>query len=131
MERIEVDQEDSSTMHFRFLPAPRSGKVVAKAEGVGKTYGDKLVLKGVDLEIERGDRVAFVGQNGQGKSTLVKALLKEITSEGTLELGHNVMVGYFAQDQADELDGDKTALQTIEPNEFIMRCILSDGLMSP
>ena len=114
MERIEVDQEDSSTMHFRFLPAPRSGKVVAKAEGVGKTYGDKLVLKGVDLEIERGDRVAFVGQNGQGKSTLVKALLKEITSEGTLELGHNVMVGYFAQDQADELDGDKTALQTIE-----------------
>jgi len=114
MERIEVDEEDTSAMHFRFQPAPRSGKVVAKAEGVKKTYGDNQVLRGVDLEIERGDRMAFVGQNGQGKSTLVKALLKEIKAEGTIELGHNVMVGYFAQDQADELDGNKTALQTIE-----------------
>ena len=114
MERIEVDQEDTSAMHFKFQPAPRSGKVVAKAEGVRKAYGENLVLRGVDLEIERGDRVAFVGQNGQGKSTLVKALLKEISAEGMLELGHNVQVGYFAQDQADELDGDLTALQTIE-----------------
>jgi len=114
MERIEVDEEDTSAMHFRFQPAPRSGKVVAKAEGVKKTYDDNQVLRGVDLEIERGDRMAFVGQNGQGKSTLVKALLKEIKAEGTIELGHNVMVGYFAQDQADELDGNKTALQTIE-----------------
>ena len=114
MERIEVDQEDSSAMHFKFQPAPRSGKVVAKAEGVTKKYGDLQVLKGVDLEVERGDRVAFVGQNGQGKSTLVKALLNEIPADGVLELGHNVQVGYFAQDQADELDGTKTALQTIE-----------------
>ena len=114
MERIEVDQEDTSAMHFKFQPAPRSGKVVAKAEGVRKAYGENLVLRGVDLEIERGDRVAFVGQNGQGKSTLVKALLKEISAEGMLELGHNVQVGYFAQDQADELDGNLTALQTIE-----------------
>jgi len=114
MERIEVDEEDTSAMHFRLQPAPRSGKVVAKAEGVKKTYDDNQVLRGVDLEIERGDRMAFVGQNGQGKSTLVKALLKEIKAEGTIELGHNVMVGYFAQDQADELDGNKTALQTIE-----------------
>ena len=114
MERIEVDQEDTSAMHFKFQPAPRSGKVVAKAEGVHKAYGDHLVLRGVDLEIERGDRMAFVGQNGQGKSTLVKALLKEISAEGVLELGHNVQVGYFAQDQADELDGNLTALQTIE-----------------
>ena len=114
MERIEVDQEDTSAMHFKFQPAPRSGKVVAKAEDVRKAYGENLVLRGVDLEIERGDRVAFVGQNGQGKSTLVKALLKEISAEGMLELGHNVQVGYFAQDQADELDGNLTALQTIE-----------------
>ena len=114
MERIEVDQENTSAMHFKFQPAPRSGKVVAKAEGVRKAYGENLVLRGVDLEIERGDRVAFVGQNGQGKSTLVKALLKEISAEGMLELGHNVHVGYFAQDQADELDGNLTALQTIE-----------------
>jgi ATP-binding cassette subfamily F protein 3 len=114
MERIEVDQEDTSAMHFKFQPASRSGKVVAKAEDVRKAYGENLVLRGVDLEIERGDRVAFVGQNGQGKSTLVKALLKEISAEGLLELGHNVQVGYFAQDQADELDGNLTALQTIE-----------------
>lgn len=101
-------------MHFKFQPAPRSGKVVAKAENVCKSYGTNLVLNKVDLEIERGDRMAFVGQNGQGKSTLVKALLKEISAEGILTLGHNVHVGYFAQDQADELDGTLTALQTIE-----------------
>lgn len=114
MERIEVDQEDTSAMHFKFQPAPRSGKVVAKAENVRKSYDTNLVLNKVDLEIERGDRMAFVGQNGQGKSTLVKALLKEISAEGILTLGHNVHVGYFAQDQADELDGSLTALQTIE-----------------
>ena len=114
MERIEVDEMDTSAMHFKFQPAPRSGKVVVKAEGVKKSYGDLRVLRGVDLEVERGDRVAFVGQNGQGKSTLVKALLKEIPADGLMELGHNVMVGYFAQDQADALDVSKTALQTIE-----------------
>lgn len=114
MERIEVDEEDTAAMHFKFQPAPRSGKVVCKASNVSKCYGDKQVLSGVDLEMERGDRVAFIGQNGQGKTTLVKALLKEITAEGTMELGHNVQVGYFAQDQADELDGTKNVLQTIE-----------------
>ena len=114
MERIEVDDMDTSAMHFKFQPAPRSGKVVVKAEGVKKSYGDLQVLRGVDLEVERGDRVAFIGQNGQGKSTLVKALLKEIPAEGLMALGHNVMVGYYAQDQADALDGNKTALQTIE-----------------
>ena len=114
MERIEVDDMDTSAMHFKFQPAPRSGKVVVKAEGVKKSYGDLQVLRGVDLEVERGERVAFIGQNGQGKSTLVKALLKEIPAEGLMALGHNVMVGYYAQDQADALDGNKTALQTIE-----------------
>jgi ATP-binding cassette subfamily F protein 3 len=114
MERIEVDEEDNGSMNFKFQPAPRSGKVVAKAEGVHKSYGEKLVLKGVDVEIERGDRMAFVGQNGQGKSTFVKALMQEVPADGVLELGHNVQVGYFAQDQADELDGEITALQTIE-----------------
>ncbi|HCP40596.1 MAG TPA: glycosyl transferase family 2 [Cryomorphaceae bacterium] len=114
MERMEVDNMDTSAMHFKFQPAPRSGKVVVKAEGVKKSYGDLQVLRGVDLEVERGDRVAFIGQNGQGKSTLVKALLKEIPAEGLIELGHNVMVGYYAQDQADALDVNKTALQTIE-----------------
>ena len=114
LERIEVDQEDTSAMHFKFQPAPRSGKVVVKAENVRKSYGNNLVLNKVDLEIERGDRMAFVGQNGQGKSTLVKVLLKEISAEGTLTLGHNIHLGYFAQDQADELEGSLTALQTIE-----------------
>ena len=114
LERIEVDQEDTSAMHFKFQPAPRSGKVVVKAENVRKSYGKNLVLNKVDLEIERGDRMAFVGQNGQGKSTLVKVLLKEISAEGTLTLGHNIHLGYFAQDQADELEGSLTALQTIE-----------------
>ena len=114
LERIEVDKEDTSAMHFKFQPAPRSGKVVVKAENVRKSYGNNLVLNKVDLEIERGDRMAFVGQNGQGKSTLVKVLLKEISAEGTLTLGHNIHLGYFAQDQADELEGSLTALQTIE-----------------
>lgn len=114
LERIEVDQEDTSAMHFKFQPAPRSGKVVVKAENVRKSYGNNLVLNKVHLEIERGDRMAFVGQNGQGKSTLVKVLLKEISAEGTLTLGHNIHLGYFAQDQADELEGSLTALQTIE-----------------
>lgn len=114
MERIEVDEEDTSAMHFKFQPAPRSGKVIVKCENVRKSYDDHLVLRGVNLEIERGERVAFVGQNGQGKSTLVKALLGEIPANGSISIGHNIHVGYFAQDQADELDGNKTALQTIE-----------------
>ncbi|MDX5428960.1 MAG: ATP-binding cassette domain-containing protein [Bacteroidota bacterium] len=114
MDRIEVDEDDTRTMHFRFPPAPRSGKVVIKGEGIRKNFGDKQVLLGVDLEVERHDRIAFVGKNGMGKSTLVKILIGELDHTGTVEMGHNVDVGYFAQNQAEKLDGNKTVLATIE-----------------
>jgi len=114
IDRIEVDEDDNRSMHFRFPPAPRSGKVVVHGENLGKTYGPKLVLNHVGLEIERGQRVAFVGQNGQGKSTLVKMIADKLAHTGKLEIGHNIQIGYYAQDQADELDGNKTVLATIE-----------------
>ena len=87
---------------------------MVKGDNLGKSYGDKLVFKHVDIEIERGNRVAFVGQNGQGKSTLVKIITTNLAHNGNLEMGHNVQIGYYAQDQADSLDGDKTVLATIE-----------------
>ena len=114
VEMIEVDEEDTRQMKFRFPPAPRPGKVVVECKAVGKKYGDKSVLKNVDLSIERDERLAFVGQNGQGKSTLVKLILGKIEGEGAIQLGHNVKVGYYAQNQADSLDGEKTVLETIE-----------------
>ncbi len=114
IDRIEVDEDDNRSMHFKFPPAPRSGKVIVHGENLGKTYGPKLVLNHVTLEIERGQRVAFVGQNGQGKSTLVKIIADGLAHTGKLELGHNIQIGYYAQDQADELDGNKTVLATIE-----------------
>lgn len=114
MDRIEVDVDDTRSMHFRFPPAPRSGKVIVQAENLEKHYGENQVFKNVGLEIERGQRVAFVGQNGQGKSTLVKILTEKLAHGGHLELGHNVQIGYYAQDQADSLDGNKTVLATIE-----------------
>lgn len=114
MERIEVDDADSRKIHFRFPPAPRSGKVVVKAESVGKSFGAKQVFKNVDLEINRLEKVAFVGQNGQGKSTLIKIITEALQHDGKLELGHNIDVGYYAQEQAKTLDGTKTLLETIE-----------------
>jgi len=114
MERIEVDVDDASKINFRFPPAPRSGKVVLKAEQLGKSYGEKQIFKNVDLEVERFEKVAFVGQNGQGKSTLVKIITEKLQHEGQLEVGHNVDIGYYAQEQAKELEGNKTLLQTIE-----------------
>jgi len=114
IERIEVDEDDNRSMHFRFPPAPRSGKVIVKGENLGKAYGDKQIFNHVDLEIERGQRVAFVGQNGQGKSTLIKIISDGLSHSGKLEIGHNVQIGYYAQDQADALDGNKTVLATIE-----------------
>lgn len=114
MERIEIDDDDSRKINFRFPPAPRSGKVVIKAENLAKSYGDKQIFAKVNLEVNRGERIAFVGQNGQGKSTLVKVIADSLDHEGLIELGHNVEFGYYAQEQAKTLEGDKTLLETIE-----------------
>lgn len=114
MDRIELDEEDTSKINFRFPPAPRGGKVPVKAEKLGKSYDGKTVFKNVNLEIERFEKVAFVGQNGQGKSTLVKIITEGLKHDGKLELGHNIEVGYYAQEQAKTLDGNKTLLQVIE-----------------
>lgn len=114
MERLEVDVEDHRAMTIKFPPAPHSGKVVLKLEGIHKHYGPKHVLRGLDMELVRGDKVAFVGQNGQGKSTLVKIIADHLAHEGNVTIGHQVQMAYYAQDQADALDGSLTVLQTIE-----------------
>ena len=114
IERIEVDAEDNATMKLQFPIAQQPGKVVLQAENISKNYGAKKVLQQVDVEIERGTKTAFVGQNGQGKSTLAKIIVNEIDFEGSCELGHNVMLGYFAQNQAEYLDGSLSLLQTME-----------------
>lgn len=114
IERIEVDAEDNAAMKLKFPVAQQPGKVVLLAENISKKYGPKKVLQQVNLEIERGTKTAFVGQNGQGKSTLAKIIVNEIDFEGSCELGHNVMLGYFAQNQAEYLDGSLTLLQTME-----------------
>jgi ATP-binding cassette subfamily F protein 3 len=106
--RIEVDEDDNAVMNVSFPLSIQPGKVVIEAENIGKAYGDNQVLKGIDLLIERGSKIAFVGQNGQGKTTLAKIIIDEISHEGNLKLGHNVQLGYFAQNQADYLDGEKT-----------------------
>jgi len=119
IERIRVDEDDNSVMSVRFPISIQPGKVVLEAHNVSKSYGDLDVLKNVDLMVERGQKVAFVGQNGQGKSTLAKILVGELSAEGNVKLGHNVQVGYFAQNQAEYLDGKKTVLDTMidEANE--------------
>ena len=119
IERIRVDEDDNSVMCVRFPISIQPGKVVLEAHNVSKSYGDLDVLKHVDLMVERGQKVAFVGQNGQGKSTLAKILVKELSSGGSVKLGHNVELGYFAQNQAEYLDGKKTVLDTMidEANE--------------
>ncbi|MEZ4986263.1 MAG: ABC-F family ATP-binding cassette domain-containing protein [Saprospiraceae bacterium] len=115
MERIEVDEADTAAMNIRFPPAPRSGDVAVDATGVVKTYGHLNVLDKVNLRLDRGDRVAFVGQNGHGKTTLAKILIDEIPATGgDIKLGHNVSVGYYAQNQSEALTGDLTLLQTLE-----------------
>ena len=117
MERIEIDDMDTSTMKLRFPDAPRSGEVTAKVEHLTKRYGAIKVLENVDLQMLRGERVAFVGQNGQGKTTLAKILVgQETATSGKATLGHNVTVGYYAQNQAETLNPKITLLQTLEQN---------------
>lgn len=111
---LEVDEEDTSALRLKFPPSPRSGSYPVMIEGVSKSYGDHTVFRNANLTIERGDRIAFVGKNGEGKSTLVKCIMKEIEHDGTLTLGHNVMIGYFAQNQASLLDENLTVFQTID-----------------
>ncbi|WP_410878864.1 ABC-F family ATP-binding cassette domain-containing protein [Myroides sp. DW712] len=113
VERIEVDEDDNAVMNISFPVSIDPGKVVLEMEGVTKRFGDKVIFKDVDFLIERGSKIAFVGQNGQGKSTLIKAVMKEFEYEGSIKLGHNVQIGYFAQNQADYLDGEKTLLDTM------------------
>lgn len=114
LELIEVDEEDTSALKLRFPPSPRSGNYPVIAENVGKSYGNHTIFKNVSFTIERGDKVAFVGRNGEGKSTLVKCIMNEIEHEGILTLGHNVQIGYFAQNQASLLDEKLTVFQTID-----------------
>lgn len=114
IEEIEVDEVDNSRLNLKFPPAPRSGDYPVICEGVAKKYGDHTVFSNVDLTIKRGDKVAFVGKNGEGKSTLVKCIMNEIPYDGNLKIGHNVKIGYFAQNQASLLDGEITVFDTID-----------------
>ena len=114
LELVEVDEEDTSRLRLKFPPSPRSGNYPVIMESVGKTYGDHTVFSGVSLTVERGDKLAFVGRNGEGKSTLVKCIMQQLEHEGTLTLGHNVQIGYFAQNQASLLDSEITVYDTID-----------------
>ncbi len=113
VERIEVDEDDNSVMSISFPVSVTPGRVVVEAEHVSKSFGDKKVLTDISLLVERGNKIAFVGQNGQGKSTFIKAIVNEFKYDGTIKLGHNVQLGYFAQNQAEYLDGEKTLLDTM------------------
>ncbi len=114
LEIIEVDEEDTSALRLKFPPSPRSGTYPVQVDGVGKSYGDHVVFQNASFMIERGEKIAFVGRNGEGKSTLVKCIMGEIPFDGTLTLGHNVQVAYFAQNQASLLDENLTVFQTID-----------------
>ncbi|WP_299435133.1 ABC-F family ATP-binding cassette domain-containing protein [uncultured Maribacter sp.] len=133
MDRIEVDEDDNSVMNLRFPISITPGKVVVEIEDLAKSYGEKQVLENINLLIERNSKTAFVGQNGQGKSTLAKIMVGDITHDGHLKLGHNVQIGYFAQNQAEYLDGSKTILDTMidaanEKNRSKVRDILGSFL---
>ncbi|MEM5564148.1 ABC-F family ATP-binding cassette domain-containing protein [Psychroserpens sp. AS72] len=133
MDRIEVDEDDNSVMTLNFPVSITPGKVVVEAKNISKNYGDNHVLSNVNLLIERDSKTAFVGQNGQGKSTLAKIIVGELKHQGDLKLGHNVQIGYFAQNQAEYLDGSKTVLDTMidaanETNRSKVRDILGSFL---
>jgi len=114
LDLVEVDEEDSSALRLKFPPSPRSGNYPVILNGLSKSYDDHVVFESASLTISRGEKVAFVGRNGEGKSTLVKAIMKEIDYTGELTMGHNVMIGYFAQNQASLLDEELTVFQTID-----------------
>ncbi len=114
LERLEVDQEDTSRLRLKFPPAPRSGDYPVIADELMKAYGDHVVFKDVNFTIKRGEKVAFVGKNGEGKTTLVRCIMQQLDHFGTLKIGHNVKIGYFAQNQASLLDGEATVFDTID-----------------
>ncbi|UII78307.1 ABC-F family ATP-binding cassette domain-containing protein [Flagellimonas sp. CMM7] len=133
IDRIEVDEDDNSSMNVKFPVSITPGKVVAELENLSKNYGEKQVLEGIDLLVERSSKTAFVGQNGQGKTTLAKIMVGELEYTGGLKIGHNVQIGYFAQNQAEYLDGKKTVLDTMidaanETNRSKVRDILGSFL---
>ena len=133
IERIRVDEDDNTVMSVRFPISVNPGKVVLETQSVSKSYGDLEVLKNIDFTLERGQKIAFVGQNGQGKSTFAKILVGELSAGGSVKLGHNVQLGYFAQNQAEYLDGKKTVLNTMidaanETNRSKVRDILGSFL---
>jgi ATP-binding cassette subfamily F protein 3 len=114
IDRIEIDPEENKKIKFQFGISHQPGKIILETQNISKAYGDKQVLNGVNLQVVRGEKIAFVGQNGQGKSTLAKIIVDEISYEGNLNLGHNVQLGYFAQNQSTYLDGTKTVLESAE-----------------
>ena len=133
IERIEVDEDDNSVMTLKFPVSTTPGKVVVEATQISKDYGDLKVLQHIDLMVDRGSKIAFVGQNGQGKSTLAKIIVGDLEAKGDIKLGHNVQIGYFAQNQAEYLDGNKTVLDTMidaanETNRSKVRDILGSFL---
>ncbi len=114
MERLSVDLEDNSSIHFKFPPAPRSGQIVVKATKMTKAFGDKVILKDIDFQLERGEKVAFVGRNGEGKTTFSRCIIGQLPYDGELKLGYNVSIGYYAQNQDELLDLNKTVFQTLD-----------------